>query len=277
MGQTLNAFNSFHIFSTRSACAGSQVWGQHECPPTPWRFISGSVLLGPADVAPGHPEVRGVSSDVGLFVQRDDDCDYEPARPTSGFVSRLNAFALGAMALCTLASALGAPMLAGYGVLFAGVLALATSLGAVFKQNFHAPTFSVLTRRLELDRQAAATTDYRDSANVRELRIDGRTYAKSAVREVVLGHADLGVFGVVDDHWPVYLVLEDQVVRVGLFRDEGAALRMRRELAELFEIPVRERDDAGGLCAHQSERVSPRHSHAALRDRSRRGCGPRRF
>lgn len=84
---------------------------------------------------------------------------------------------------------------------------------------------------------------YRDAPSEAMLEFDGRRFPKSKVREVVLGHYFTMTGGNQEHHfWPVYLVLDEHVIEIAILGDKGEALRLRREISELFDVPMRERE-----------------------------------
>ncbi|MBO6936452.1 MAG: hypothetical protein JJ863_15880 [Deltaproteobacteria bacterium] len=97
-----------------------------------------------------------------------------------------------------------------------------------------------LTKTLRLERPASPES-YRDSAKGPELVWDDVRIPKKRARAVVVGHFTNHAGGGHSHHfWPLYLVLDDRVVELDVFRHPEEARFAQAELARRLELPTEE-------------------------------------
>jgi len=81
-----------------------------------------------------------------------------------------------------------------------------------------------------------AGSGYRERPPEPELWVDDDPIRQPRLRELVVGHFASQDF----DFYPLFLVLEDQVVELDVFRDRAQALAAQERLAERLELQTRE-------------------------------------
>ncbi len=161
---------------------------------------------------------------------------------TPGLHEGIYYFFLLAMGLCSVGMLLFEPFFGIIGSLGAGVGALA---GVLLDMSSRVSTGGRLLQIRKHFTLVSPSVDqgYRDAPTGQTLEFDGHRIPQSKVREVVLGHFfNTTGGGARHDFWPVYLVLEDQVIELAVLRDKSSALKLRREIAELFDVPMLERE-----------------------------------
>ena len=124
-----------------------------------------------------------------------------------------------------------------------GVVAMAMGLVVMSSKVAIGGRLLQVRKRFELV-TAAHAEGYRDAPSEDEIELeDGRKFPKSKVREVVLGHfSNNSGGGGQHDFWPVYLVLDEHVIELAVLTNKSSALKLRREVAELFDVPAVERE-----------------------------------
>lgn len=89
--------------------------------------------------------------------------------------------------------------------------------------------------------EGSAGSGYRDVADD-TVFVDGQALPRRSVRRVVRGHTVNRTQHGETHAWPVYLVTTEHVIELASFGDESASLKFRREIADLFDVPMSERE-----------------------------------
>lgn len=143
--------------------------------------------------------------------------------------------------LCSLLMLVVQPIIAVIVSMLAGVTTMSMGLVALSTRVASGGRLISVRRHFELSAPAVAE-GYRDAPHEDELLVEGRRFPRSKVREVVLGHYSNTAGGSENHFYPVYLVLENHVIELAVLRRKRAARRLCREIAELFDVPVRRRE-----------------------------------
>ncbi|MEM9075264.1 MAG: hypothetical protein AAGE52_42600 [Myxococcota bacterium] len=99
----------------------------------------------------------------------------------------------------------------------------------------------VLRNVLKL-RPASRQRTYRERAAGEEIAVGRRRFLKRDIREVVIGaYRKVTPGEIQSDFWGLYLVLKDTVIELDVFRERNDARDAAYEVAELLDVPVRER------------------------------------
>jgi len=128
------------------------------------------------------------------------------------------------------ASPFAATMTAILGGVFTMTFGLAAMDQAAYGGRLHR-----LRRQLRLVSRPAAR-GYRDRPPGPELWVDAEALPKASAREVLVGHYASQDF----DFFPLYLVFDDRVVELDVFRDRAQALAAQETLAERVDLPAGE-------------------------------------
>ena len=147
-----------------------------------------------------------------------------------------------ATAACSIAMLLIEPFYAALLSMLFAVGAMALGIMTSVSRNALGGRLLAVRRSFELV-TPQSSDGYRDAPSEPELWIEGRRFPQNKVREIRLGHFITdGGGGMTHDFWPVFLVLDEVVVELAVLRDKADALKLRREIAELFDVPMTESD-----------------------------------